>query len=353
MDEHTHSQHEDAFKQILDSGSLLGVIIIMQGVFSPVWEQYLRSHDIFTTYHCEYPGSYSDDDSKYMEGRSDEKGHHGKFFISPRRARLGQSEIDRIIRDELGARRMINASRLDFLRTLSRDMKFAQSWYLYDYSGLFDWKLTSEGPIFKRFGIVDYIDDPHDQGIGHMFSTTIADSRASNFAINFFDGFQDLCAPSTLVGEPAPCIWVPIRRGTRIPENAVIGGHTTADGKTWVGRYHGEAGKITGVASDPAPLMYNFWGHHKGQHETAEILCANRKYSWCHIQHGDMIACNSVEVGSTRTDGVNYVGKAVDDGTVGKINTALGEMHKFWGHGRNYSRGEKTAELLVIDTGCV
>jgi len=62
--------------------------------------------------------------------------------------------------------------------------------------------------------------------------------------------------------------WRPIRRGQQMPPNAVKAGETKVDGPVYIARLDGEAGKI----NVDAGKMWNFWGHHSGRSNNAEIL---------------------------------------------------------------------------------
>ena len=59
------------------------------------------------------------------------------------------------------------------------------------------------------------------------------------------------------------CKWVNIKRGDKIPNNAIYSGKDSSDDKVWVGRaINGEPGKINCNNNNSAtPLMQNLWCH--------------------------------------------------------------------------------------------
>lgn len=136
-----------------------------------------------------------------------------------------------------------------------------------------------------------------------------------------------------------PHEWLSIRRGETVPSNAVLAGETAYDGPTYVGRYHGEAGKINVEGRN----MHNFWGHSSGRQEAAEILVRKSSCAWVGIEHGQKIADDAVLAGSTTSDGPVWVGRFGEE--PGKINANDGHMHKFWGHS---SKDHQNAEILRI-----
>jgi hypothetical protein len=133
--------------------------------------------------------------------------------------------------------------------------------------------------------------------------------------------------------------WQAINRGNPIPAGAVQAGSTSADGKTYVARKNGEAGKINVEGSS----MWNFWADDQGSSLSAEILISESPTTWQPIRRGWSIPSGAVQAGSTSSDGVVYVGR--NNGEAGKINTSHGSMWNFWGH---LFGSSMSAEILVI-----
>lgn len=79
-----------------------------------------------------------------------------------------------------------------------------------------------------------------------------------------------------LVFKPdAQCIWVPVKRGERLPKAAVPAGYTRMDGETYVartvrscGKQH-ECGKLN-LSLDGA--IWNIWTHRNGSSQSGEVL---------------------------------------------------------------------------------
>jgi len=141
--------------------------------------------------------------------------------------------------------------------------------------------------------------------------------------------------------------WMKIRRGERIPDDAVIAGTTDADGSVWVGRFNGEAGKINATEDSAGEsIMFNFWGHNCRAKKEADILvCKENRRRWIDMKRGDRIPLHVVEAGQTSTDGVNFVAKF--SGHAGKINVDKeNNMWNFWSHGPGC---KQAAQIFAVD----
>lgn len=162
----------------------------------------------------------------------------------------------------------------------------------------------------------------------------------------------------------AHCDWQGIASGQPIPENAVLAGDTSTDGKNWIGRVGGQVGKIN--ADSTQKKMNRFRHHDDGSlwgSDRAEILCctlsATNTLSWVAIKRGEPIPPYAVKAGETKNDGETYVGRSVQwsgrnpfsNGTVqheaGKINVDAGKMHNLWCHSYYWSAFQE-GEILVI-----
>ena len=116
----------------------------------------------------------------------------------------------------------------------------------------------------------------------------------------------------------------------------------------YVGRRDGAAGKINITEEGGVKKMFKFWSHGHVAKQDAEILCLDGHAHWQDIMRGAVIPKNAVRAGTTVTDGVNYVGKAVSDSEPAKINCeeGLDVMCNCWAH--HAGRIQYAAILVVM-----
>jgi exonuclease III len=115
--------------------------------------------------------------------------------------------------------------------------------------------------------------------------------------------------------------WVPIVREQELPSDAVQAG------EDYVGRIGSEIGRISTYANALKMLYFDSVSHQ--QSLSAEILCCQMPMSWCPLVRGENIPDGAVMAGTTRADGLTYVGRL--KGSTGKINVSDGKMYNFWG----------------------
>jgi hypothetical protein len=146
--------------------------------------------------------------------------------------------------------------------------------------------------------------------------------------------------------------WAPFRRGDALPEGAIQGGQTEADGDIYVARnLGGEPGKLN-LDNGKA---WNLWCHHDGETQEGQVLVAKKgaPFEWKRVQKGDPLPEGAVLAGKTGKDGEVYVGRFNQQ--CGKVNLDGDRIHNFWVHSAGFfsvSHSEE-GEILVILPGQV
>eukprot|EP00929_Paragymnodinium_shiwhaense_P086761 TRINITY_DN47203_c0_g1_i1.p1 TRINITY_DN47203_c0_g1~~TRINITY_DN47203_c0_g1_i1.p1 ORF type:complete len:2659 (+),score=557.61 TRINITY_DN47203_c0_g1_i1:88-8064(+) len=180
-----------------------------------------------------------------------------------------------------------------------------------------------------------------DNSLGAMLHKTISAAAGDDDDFTLRPGE----VASVQLGEPL-VEWVPIRRGTPMPRNAVDAGEGTADARRYyIGRVNGEPGWIEAKGN----TMWTFSGHLQGEFPQAEVLvvASTASKTWTPLQRGQLLPRSAVETGSTHTDGPCCVGRY--NGEPGKINRNPDRrMWSFWGSKSNQSL---SAEILLIQPG--
>lgn len=146
--------------------------------------------------------------------------------------------------------------------------------------------------------------------------------------------------------------WVKVKKGDKIPKNAVLAGRNHADGVIYVAKAaNGEVGKL----NTEHKKVCHIWTHHAGKHLEGHILCCPKdRVAWVPYTKGKGLPAFAYCSGSKfHLDGDDflYVGRHKSQESCGKIN--LHEdgvtMHHLWcDHVGMTTSGEILVELPEI-----
>ena len=101
--------------------------------------------------------------------------------------------------------------------------------------------------------------------------------------------------------------WVPMKRGSSLPANAVYAGLTGDDGDVYVGKMDNSPGKIN--LKDG--VIYNFWSQNYSSRSEGEVLLVNGEKEWVELKYGQLIPEGAVCAGRDYNNDKVWVAKDV------------------------------------------
>jgi hypothetical protein len=143
--------------------------------------------------------------------------------------------------------------------------------------------------------------------------------------------------------------WVPMKRGSSLPANAVYAGMTRDDGDVYVGKMDNSPGKIN--LKDG--VIYNFWSQNYSSRSEGEVLLVNGEKEWIELKYGQPIPEGAVCAGRDYNNDRVWVAKDVSSDEPGKLtclnsNDLNPKMCRLWCHSYWRTADVKIAKILVV-----
>jgi len=121
-----------------------------------------------------------------------------------------------------------------------------------------------------------------------------------------------------------------VKRGDKVPDNAIVAGQSSRDGVLYVGRVESEVGKYNTVDGCEGSNVHNLWIEKSkwmdGAYAKGEILTLAEGWTaeWVAFSAGDELPDSAFVGGHSLEDGMLFVGRVKGPGEVGKVRTSTG-----------------------------
>jgi hypothetical protein len=143
--------------------------------------------------------------------------------------------------------------------------------------------------------------------------------------------------------------WIPMKRGDKLPDNAVYSGQTGTDGTVYVAKIDNSPGKVN-LQNDK---IYNFWSQNYNSRSKGEVLVSYGINYWKELKYGNRIPDGAVLGGRDYNSDKVWVGKDTATDEPGKItcldsSVSNPNMCRLWCHTYWRTADVKIANILII-----